>query len=302
MVRLCWIPISSSVFPDRQLAICALGICSTCSRSEKKDILLSDWKLTTKCLYCSLRWLCKLCLSGWQIWMLHRPCKTITTAPNIQCIVCISSDLQIRGADLIELASLLPVHKWHRLSETQTELECFVTDERSWRASLAADSQCCLKCCVSGSQAAFRSAAAQPSLGQGAGLFHICSLSDGKEHKSVPGEMRQGLSVSATASMFSPLGLCLLREGSICTSCFWRAELCYCSLNGEYAESEHLSETMTGKISLLPFKNTLGRLFVSSPDYAGFIYMRLLMISLFCKSHQTNVFCVPSTGSAADIH
>lgn len=118
MVRLCWIPISSSVFPDRQLAICALGICSTCSRSEKKDMLLSDWKLTTKCLYCSLRWLCKLCLSGWQIWLLHRPCKTITAAPNIQCIVCISSDLQIRGADLIKLASLLPVHKWHRLSET----------------------------------------------------------------------------------------------------------------------------------------------------------------------------------------
>lgn len=104
MVRLCWTPISSAAFPARQLAICALGVCSTCSRSEKKGVLLSDWKLITKYLFCSLHWLYKSCLSGWKIWLLHRPCKTITTAPNI----CASF---FWSANLIELTSLLPVHK-----------------------------------------------------------------------------------------------------------------------------------------------------------------------------------------------
>lgn len=80
---------------------------------------------------------------------------------------------------------------------------------------------------------------------------------------------------------------------------FWGAELCYCSLNTEYAESEHLSEIITGKFSLLLFK---GQLFVPRSDSAGFIYMCLLMISLFCESHQTSVFCVPSAGSAAAVH
>lgn len=128
----------------------------------------------------------------------------------------------------------------------------------------------CSKCCVSGSQATFHSVTAQPSLRQGAGLFHICSLSDGNELKSVMEELRRGLSVSATVSMFSPPGLCLLREGSICTSFFRRAEICYCSLNAEYAESEYLSEIITGKFSLLFFK---GQLFVPRSDSAGFIYM-----------------------------
>lgn len=46
-------------------------------------------------------------------------------------------------------------------------------------------------------------------------------------------EMRWCLSVFAMACLFSPPCLCLLREGSICTSCFWRAELRYCLLNAE---------------------------------------------------------------------
>lgn len=52
-------------------------------------------------------------------------------------------------------------------------------------AAWAAQGLCCSKCWVSASQADFHLITAQPSLGQGAGLLHICSLSDGKDHKSV---------------------------------------------------------------------------------------------------------------------
>lgn len=52
-------------------------------------------------------------------------------------------------------------------------------------AAWAAQGLCCSKCWVSASEADFHLITAQPSLGQGAGLLHICSLSDGKDHKSV---------------------------------------------------------------------------------------------------------------------
>lgn len=53
---------------------------------------------------------------------------------------------------------------------------------------------------------------------------------------------------------------------------FSTAELCSCSLNGEYSEAERLSRTVTVKFSLLFFRDMLGQLLVPVSDSAVFIY------------------------------
>lgn len=136
------------------------------------------------------------------------------------------------------------------------------------------------KCWLSVSAADFHLITAQPSLGQGAGLLHICSLSDGKDDKSVLENTGRALPVSATASMFSSLDLCLLKRGQYLYFLFGWTTLCCCSLNGEYSESEHLSKSVTAKNYLLFFRDMLGQLFVPRSDSAAFIYMCLHIISL----------------------
>lgn len=102
----------------------------------------------------------------------------------------------------------------------------------------------------------------------------------GKDDKSVLENTGRALPVSATASMFSSLDLCLLKRGQYLYFLFGWTTLCCCSLNGEYSESEHLSKSVTAKNYLLFFRDMLGQLFVPRSDSAAFIYMCLHIISL----------------------
>lgn len=110
-------------------------------------------------------------------------------------------------------------------------------------------------------------------------------------------ERRWSLSVFATACLFSPLCLCLLREGSICTSCIWRAELHYCLLNAELCRIWTSFRNYNRKriycywdVVCSYTKSCWFYLHVPSCDFP-----------VFCESHQTSVFCVPSAGSAAAV-
>lgn len=93
----------------------------------------------------------------------------------------------------------------------------------------------------------------------------------------------------ATACLFSPPCLCLLREGSICTSCFWRAELRYCLLNAELCRIwTSFRNYNRKKIHCYYFE----MLFVPTTNPAGFIYMCLLVISLFSANPTKQEFSV----------
>lgn len=102
-------------------------------------------------------------------------------------------------------------------------------------------------------------------------------------------EMRWSLSGFATACLFSPACLYLLRGGSVCTSCFWRAELRYCLLNAELCRIWTSFRNCTRKkIHCYYFE----MLFVPMPNPAGFIYIRLIVTSLFSANPTTWVFFV----------
>lgn len=238
-------------------------------------------------MYCSLRCLCTVWLSGHQIWLLHKPCKAITTAPNVWCVLWISSDLQIRGAGWIELILLLHAQKLHRLWQTYTELECFAlvraVQQHLWLQWAALPKMLCqwITSIFPPSQC---------TIFPGAGSRTVSHLLLIRwKWARIWKKWGDAFLFFATACLFSPLCLCLLREGSICTSCFWRAELRYCLLNAELCRIwTSFRNNNTKKIHCYYFE----MLFVPTPNPAGFIYMCLLMISLFSANPTKQEFSV----------
>lgn len=218
------------------------------------------------------------------------------TAPNVRCILWISSDLQIRGAGWIELTLLLHAHKLHRLRDIH-RARMLCTAQSSATASLVAVSDTAQNAVSVDHK--HLSTESLHSLPWGREQDSSTSAAYQMEMSTNLEEMRWSLSGFATACLFSPACLCLLREGSVCTSCFWIAELRYCLLNAELCRIwTSFRNCNRKKIHCYYFE----MLFVPMPNPAGFIFMCLFVISLFSANPTTSVFCVSSAGSAAAVH